>query len=129
MSKPIYIIDGNNFSTYEELFREITQVLAPGAIDSWIHSLDALNDYLYRGDDKPREAFILVWKDSALSKTRLGYSETIRRLESSLKRCHPSNIPILQERIALAKQNQGITFFDEIIDIIREHEDIELRLG
>jgi RNAse (barnase) inhibitor barstar len=128
MGKPIYIIDGGNFSTYGEFFREITKVLVPDAIEGWIRNLDVLNDYLYRGDDKPEGGFILIWKNSALSKTRLGYSETIRWLESHLKICHPANIPIIQERIALAKQNKGITFFDEIVDVIRVHEDIELRL-
>lgn len=128
MSRPVYVIDGNNFSSYEEFFHEITKVLVPGAIDRWIRNLDALNDYLYRGDDKPEGSFILVWKNSALSKTRLGYSETIRWLEGHLKICHPCNIPIIQERIALTGQNQGTTFFDEIIDVVREHEDIELRL-
>ena len=128
MSKPIYVLDGSNFSTYEEFFREIVKVLVPGVIEGRIRNLNGLNDWLYRGDDKPEGGFILVWKNSALSKMRLGYSETIRRLEGNLKVCHPVNIPIIQERIALAKQHKGITFFDEIVDVIRVHEDIELRL-
>src|SRR4051812_30509469 len=128
MSKSIFVINGSNFSTYEEFFREITKVLVPDAMEGWIRNLSKLDDYLYRGDDKPEGGFILIWKDSALSKMRLGYSETIRWLEGNLKVCHPVNIPIIHEKIALAKENKGITFFDMVVDVIRAHEDIELRL-
>ena len=128
MNKPTYVIDGSNFSTYEEFFREITRTLIPGAIDRWLHNLDALNDHLYRGDDKPEGGLVLIWRNSALSKARLGYPETIRRLENNLKICHPTAIPIIQQRIELAKQNKGVTFFDEVIEVIRVHEDVELRL-
>jgi hypothetical protein len=128
MGKPIYVLDGNTFSTHEEFYREITQALIPGAVEGWIHSLDALNDYLYRGDDKPEGGFILLWKNSTLSRERLGHPETARRLEAMLKRCHPLNVPSIRDRISLAKQNVGATFFDEIVEVITLHEDVELRM-
>jgi len=54
MEKPTLIVDGNDFFTLEEFLLKIRDVLAPSAGDRWIHNLDALNDELYRGDEKPK---------------------------------------------------------------------------
>jgi hypothetical protein len=128
MEKPILIIDGNNFSTLEGFFLEIRNVLAPSANDKWIHSLDAFNDELYRGDEKPQEGFTLVWKNAAASKDRLSYPETVRQLESSLQRCHPLSREHIMANIEAAKHGEGRTVFDQLIEIIGVHEDVDLRL-
>lgn len=128
MEKPTLLIDGNDFSTLEGFLLEIRDVLAPSANDEWIHGLDALNDELSRGDEKPQEGFTLVWKNSATSKDRLSYPETVRQLEKKLRRCHPSNREHLTGRIEAAKRSEGTTVFDWIVEIIVAHEDVELRL-
>lgn len=128
MSKKSFHINGDKFSTLQEFFREIGRVLIPGAADGWIHNLDAFNDVLYRGDHKPEGGFILVWRNSDVSRIKLGYPETILQLERRLLICHPANRPIIRDRILLAKQNEGPTLFDDLVEIIRGHQDIELIL-
>jgi RNAse (barnase) inhibitor barstar len=70
MSKRTYLIDGERFSTLEEFFDQISAHVIPGA--SWARNLDAFNDILRGGFGTPEEGFILEWRNSALSKTRLG---------------------------------------------------------
>lgn len=128
MSKKIYEIDGNNFSTLEEFAREFTDKLQLETY--WSGNLDAFNDILRGGFGTPEEGFILVWKNSSLSKYRLGYDEAIRQLEKRLERCHPTNKSLVQLELEQAKQHQSLTVFDWLVEIIgdEEHNDIELRL-
>jgi hypothetical protein len=128
MEKPTLVIDGNDFSTLEGFLLKIRDVLAPSANDEWIHNLDAFNDELYRGDEKPQEDFTLVWKNSATSKDKLSYAETVRQLEKRLQKCHPLNRAHVQKNIEAAKKGEGTTVFDWLVEIIGVHEDIELRL-
>lgn len=128
MSKQIYTVDGENFSTLEEFWDEISRVLIPN--EFWGKNLDAFNDILHGGFGTPDEGFILVWKNSSLSKERLGFSETIRQLEKRLERCHPLNRDSVRSQIEEAKRHEFPTVFDWLIEIIeyKEHADIELRL-
>jgi hypothetical protein len=49
------------------------------------------------------------------------------RLASS--NLHPSNVPSFQERLEVARRNEGPTMFDFLIEIIRGNaEHVELRL-
>lgn len=50
-----YEIDGSRFSTLEEFFDEISQVLIPGVF--WGHNLDGFNDILRGGFGTPRRVF------------------------------------------------------------------------
>ncbi|MBA2738009.1 MAG: barstar family protein [Pyrinomonadaceae bacterium] len=128
MSKRIYEIDGNNFSTLEEFWDEISRVLIPDVY--WGRNLDAFNDILRGGFGTPEEGFILVWKNSSLSRERLGYAETTRQLEKRLERCHPTNRDSVKLQIEESKQNKFPTVFEWLVEIIEyeEHDDIELRL-
>jgi RNAse (barnase) inhibitor barstar len=128
LNKRIYYIDGKDFSTLEEFFTAISDVLIPRAVKGWIHNLDAFNDLLWRGDDIPVDGFTLHWKNSAVSRENLGYRETVRQLEKSLQKSHPINRRILEHEIELARTNKGETVFDRIIDIIKSHETIHLIL-
>jgi RNAse (barnase) inhibitor barstar len=128
LNKRIYYIDRKDFSTLDEFFNAISDVLIPGAVKGWIHNLDAFNDLLWRGDDIPVDGFTLHWKNSAVSRENLGYQETVRQLEKSLLQSHPINRKALVEQIELARTNKGETVFDRIIDIIKHHETIHLIL-
>ena len=128
MSKQIYIIDGNKFSTLEEFWEEIGHVLMGIPNAYWGRNLDAFNDILYGGWGTPDEGFILIWKNSSLSRTKLGYPETVRQLERRLKICHPVNREHVKRGIESAGRNEGQTVFDWLVEIIREHKDIELML-
>jgi RNAse (barnase) inhibitor barstar len=128
MSKRIYTLDGNNFSTLEEFWEEIGYVLMGVRDAHWGRNLDAFRDILCGGWGTPDEGFILVWKNSAVSRERLGYPETVRQLEKRLQVCHPTAREITKSKIELAKQNKGTTVFDWLVEIIREEESVELRL-
>lgn len=125
-NKKVYIVDGSRFSTLSEAAVEFTRVL--GLSESWNGNLDAFNDFLRGGFGTPEDGFILVWRHSEISRERLGHFETLLWLEERVHHCHPSNVAHIQERITAARQNEGETLFDTLVDIIRGHEDIELRL-
>src|SRR5438034_8914852 len=100
MAKAVCEIDGRDFSTLEEFYGVVTRVLIPGA--EWGHNLDAFNDILRGGFGTPEGGFVLRWKNSQLSRERLGYDETVRQLESRLSRCHPSNRTFVREDLKQA---------------------------
>ena len=128
MERRIYEIDGANSSTLEEFADHFTRQL--NLQTNWRGNLDALNDILHGGFGTPENGFVLVWKNSALSKQRLGYPETVRWLHERIPRCHPSNVNPLRQRLALADKHEGETLFDTLVKIItaEDHADIELRL-
>ncbi|MBV9927538.1 MAG: barstar family protein [Acidobacteria bacterium] len=128
MGKRIYEVDGRDSTTFEEFAADFTERLSL-EID-WGGNLDAFNDILHGGFGTPEEGFVLVWKNSALSKERLGYPETIKWLEERMRRCHPLSVEHLRQRLALARQEKGETLFDTLVGIItdKDHRGIELRL-
>jgi RNAse (barnase) inhibitor barstar len=114
-----YEIDGKRFSTLEEFFEEISEVLIPDVF--WGHNLDAFNDILRGGFGTPEQGFRLVWKNSDLSRERLGYSETVRQLKLRLARCHQLNRESVAETLESALKNEGATVFDWLVEIIKVH--------
>ncbi|WGW05473.1 barstar family protein [Tropicibacter oceani] len=114
-----YRIDGERFSTLEEFYEEISRVLIPNV--SWGHNLDAFNDILRGGFGTPDEGFILIWENSALSKKRLGYPETVRILERRLDRCHPTAHRSVKRQLRDAGNNKGATVFVWLVEVIRAH--------
>jgi RNAse (barnase) inhibitor barstar len=124
----VYAIDGASFSTLEGFWDEVSEKLIPG--EFWGRNLDAFNDILYGGFGTPEEGFVLVWKNSSLSKERLGHAETARWYEDALKRCHPSGVARMREGLARAQRGEGPTLFDWLVEIITDenHRDVELRL-
>src|SRR5262245_56630831 len=69
-------IDGARFGSLEEFYDEVGEQLIPGA--TWGRNLDAFDDILRGGFGTPDEGFVLVWKNHAISRERLGYKETVR---------------------------------------------------
>ncbi len=128
MDKQTYCIDGARFSTLDEFFAEISRVLIPGAI--WGRNLDAFHDILGGGFGTPDGGFVLVWKHPELSRTRLGYAETVRQLEQRLKRCHPLSVPGVRDDLARAQRGESTTVFDWLVQMLHDNSDwgVELRL-
>jgi RNAse (barnase) inhibitor barstar len=124
--KKEYVVDGARFDTLEDAAAEFTRVL--GLTMPWQGNLDAFNDFLCGGFGTPDEGFVLVWRGSAVSRERLGYGETIKWLEERAQKCHPTNVPVMQQRVAAARRGEGQTLFDILVEIIQDHEDIDLRL-
>jgi RNAse (barnase) inhibitor barstar len=114
-----YEIDGEDFSTLEEFYEEISRVLIPGA--TWGRNLDAFNDILRGGFGTPDEGFALRWKNHDVSRQRLAYPETVRQLEKTLHRCHPTNRESVRRELDLARAGQGPTVFDWLLEILAVH--------
>ena len=116
-----YEIDGTNFSTLEGFYDEISQSVIPGA--AWGRNLDAFNDILRGGFGTPANGFTLRWKNHDISRHSLGYRETVRQLEKTLQRCHPTNRNAVRAELDLARANQGPTVFDWLLEIIAIHSE------
>jgi RNAse (barnase) inhibitor barstar len=117
--KKNYEIDGLEFATLEQFYEVVSRVLIPGA--EWGHNLDAFNDILRGGFGTPEGGFILRWKNSAVSRERLGYDETLRQLNRRLTRCHPSNRQSVGMDVERARECVGPTVFDWLVEIIEVH--------
>ncbi len=118
MDKPKFVLDGKVFKTLEEFYDEITILLS---LPSWWgRNLDAFNDVL-RSDFMPEQGYIIIWKNSHLSKEFLGYEETGRQLTKQLEKCHPDNVLFIQRQLDDAKQRIGPTVFDWLVEVILNH--------
>ncbi len=134
MSKKTYIIDGEAFSTLAEFAQHFSAVLLEDY--QWHGNLDALNDILRGGFGTPDEGFVLVWRNSELSRRRLSYSETVKWLKACRKSCHPSNVENVDRELYAARKSEGTTLFDWLVEIICDHgpggsndeDGVELRL-
>lgn len=73
MPKQIYEIDGARINSLEDFFAEVSHNIIPNA--EWGRNLDAFNDILRGGFGTPDEGFVIRWKNSALSRERLGYGQ------------------------------------------------------
>jgi hypothetical protein len=125
-TKRVYVVDGSRFATLAEAAAEFTRVL--GLTMPWSGNLDAFNDFLRGGFGTPDDGFTLIWQHSGISRERLGYNETLRWLQERVHSCHSSNVDHFQEHIAAARRREGKTLFDTLVEIIRDHNDIDLRL-
>jgi len=119
MTKVEYIVDGEKFNTLDEFYDTVSRVLIPGAF--WGRNLDAFNDILRGGFGTPEGGFVLRWKNSAVSRERLGYAETIRWLERRLAHCILENRRSFGERLDLARKETGSTLFDMLVGIVQDH--------
>jgi len=120
-------IDGERFSTLEELDHEVSRIVIPGA--SWVRNLDAFNGILNGGFGNPDNGFRLVWRNSDRSRQVLGHDETARQLRLRLTWCHPLSRDHVATELAEAQVGRGPTTFDWIVEILRAHDDIELVLS
>jgi RNAse (barnase) inhibitor barstar len=129
MSKEI-IIDGNSFETLEGFYNEVERKLTKGLDWKIGRNLDSFNDVLWGGfgvhDNE--EPLKLYWKNAAKSRRDLGQGETEQYLNEKLKRCHPSNASFVKKELQDAKAGKGKMVFDILLDIIKEHDHIQLQL-
>ena len=119
MEKQTFVIDGTQFSSLLEFAQYFSNLVLKDY--DWRGNLDAFNDILRGGFGTPEGGFILRWENSALSRQRLGYAETIKWTEEHIQSCHPSNVSHLNQRLAELKQWRGETLFDTIVEIIQVH--------
>jgi RNAse (barnase) inhibitor barstar len=117
--KRVYEIDGTDFTSLDEFYDAISKNLIPSA--AWGRNLDAFNDILRGGFGTPREGFVLRWKNTDLSRERLGYPETIRQLRSRLAKCRSDHRDRVADELARAEALKGKTVFDWLVEIVQIH--------
>ena len=115
-----FIIDGNNFNTLDEFYDEIDKLLTKDLTWKTGHNLDAFNDLLRGGFGVHEygEPILIKWLNYNKSKSDFGYKSTILYYKNILKKCHPTNIEYIKNKIKDAKLNKGETLMDIIIEII-----------
>jgi hypothetical protein len=127
MEKPVYRIDGRCCTDFAGLIAEFDRTFG----DVWGHgywtgNLDAFNDML----DWPNEgeAYVLIWSDCESARQHLGHQAMAGWLRDKLGQCRPGFGQHWQAELADAERERGRTFFDWLVEIVREHPQIELRL-
>ena len=123
-----FVIDGARFQDLDGFYQEVDKEMMGG--ESWGRNLDAFNDILHgdMGRVPSNETFILVWRNSARSRTALGHAETARWLRANLDHVHPTNRATNERRAEAAERGEGETLYDTLVRIIRHHENIAFRL-
>lgn len=130
MSKKEIIIEGSRFNDVEGFYTEVDKVFTKDLSWKTGHNLDAFNDLLLGGFGvyEYGEPITIIWENANKSKEDLGYNATVIHYESMLMKCHQTNIDNVKVLLESAKQEKGDTIFDIIIQIIKEHDEIEIML-
>ena len=123
MAKKVYEIDGRKVEDLPGFFREFGRQVIPGF--RWGENLDALDDVLAGGFGTPDDGFVLVWRDSEISKKHLGHEAMARKIEERLTRYRSA---AAEDELAAARRGEGETIFDLLVDIIQGHPEVELVL-
>jgi RNAse (barnase) inhibitor barstar len=123
-------IDGARFSNLKSFYDEVERGLTSGLPWKIGRNLDAFDDVLEGGFGMHDylEEVELVWRNSDRSKLKLGYEETVEYLQEKLKKCHPTAREDVREKLELAKNGEGETLFEIIVDIIKGHQHIKLKM-
>lgn len=121
-----YVLPGEQLTSESEFYRVLGEVInGPGGYFG--SNLDALRD-CFAGAYRPSEPYTLHWRNSDRSRELLGYETTVEVLRSRLKRCHRSNRTAIREAIKRAESGKGPTFFDEVLSVIEEADNVTLIL-
>lgn len=119
---------GRNIDDISTFYAEINRVFM--AEEDWrlADSLDALNDLLYGGYGaiKGREPIRIVWHDIAASRSALGVGTTRAFLAEKLQRPDLFNVDAIGRQLHALDLGTGQTYFEIVIRIIGDHQNIEL---
>ncbi|HVY88588.1 MAG TPA: barstar family protein [Hyphomonadaceae bacterium] len=118
-SRKEFAIDGTKVSSIATFAEEFSRSVL--GTYKWNGNLDAFNDILRGGFGTPDDGFLIKWQNSAVSRERLGYAQTVRELQDRLTTCHPSNRNGVQREISRAQRKEGPTAFDWLVEIIQDH--------
>ena len=91
-------------------------------------SLDAFNDLLYGSfwEIKGKEKIQLIWKDIEQNQKSLGFQTTLEFYQNKLKSPEIFNRKFVLSKIDELHNGVGLTFFEIILEIIADHENIIL---
>ena len=127
MTKTI-IIDGNNIYDIPSFYDEINRVFM--SKEDWKigQSLDALSDMFYGGygEITGNENISLIWKNFDRNKKDLGIESTKSYYQNKLKSPAIFNVDFVYKKLVELDAGTGKTYFDIILEIIGEHQNIKL---
>ena len=91
-------------------------------------SLDAFNDLLYGsfGEIKGKEKIQLIWKDIEKNQKSLGFQTTLEFYQTKLKSPEIFNQNFVINKINELQNGVGLTFFEIVLEIIANHDNIML---
>ena len=91
-------------------------------------SLDAFNDLLYGsfGEIKGKEKIQLIWKDIEQNQKSLGFKTTLEFYQNKLKSPEIFNSKFILTKIDELQNGVGFTFFEIVLEIISDHDNIIL---
>lgn len=115
----VYEINGARIASLEDFWAEAGARIGCGGYFG--RNLDAFADCLTGGFGTPEDGdYAVVWRNHVLSRTALGYPETLRQLEKRLDHCHPDNRPRVRAELDEARAGRGPTVFDWLVEIFEE---------
>lgn len=122
------IIEGKNINNIETFYEEVNRVFM--SQENWkiAQSLDALNDMLYGsfGEIKGKEKIQLIWKDIKQNQKSLGFQTTLEFYQNKLKSPEIFNRKFVLRKIDELHDGVGPTFFEIVLEIISDHDNIML---
>ncbi len=123
-----YLIQGERVTSLESFYALMGEAVN-GPDGYFGTSLDAFTDCLAGGFGTPDDGgYTIRWQNSKASQMALGYPETVHQLTLRLGRCHPENRAAVSEEVERVRRGEGPTVFDWLVEIMREAEDVELKL-
>ena len=122
------IIEGKNINNIETFYEEVNRVFM--SQENWkiAQSLDAFSDMLYGsfGEIKGKEKIQLIWKDIEQNQKSLGFQTTLEFYQNKLKSPEIFNHKFVLSKINELYNDVGFTFFEIVLEIIANHENIIL---
>lgn len=120
------IIEGTNINNIETFYEEVNRVFM--SQENWkiAQSLDAFNDLLYGsfGEIKGKEKIQLIWKDIEQNQKSLGFQTTLEFYQNKLKSPEIFNRKFVLSKIDELHHGVGLTFFEIVLEIISDHDNI-----
>ena len=122
------IIEGKNITNIETFYEKVNRVFMSHEDWKIAQSLDAFNDMLYGsfGEIKGKEKIQLIWKDLEQNQKMLGFQTTLEFYQNKLKSPEIFNRKFVLSKIDELHNGVGLTFFEIILEIIADHENIIL---
>ena len=121
-------IEGKNINNIETFYEEVNRVFM--SQENWkiAQSLDAFNDLLYGsfGEIKGKEKIQLIWKDMEQNQKSLGFQTTLEFYQNKLKSPEIFNHKFVLSKIDELHNGVGLTFFEIVLEIIANHDNIML---
>ena len=124
------VINGVLIHDIVSFYKEVNGVFMQTENWQLAESLDAFNDLLYGsyGIIKDAEPLILVWKNHEQSRAALGKAATMAYYEKKLYAGSPFNQELIAQKLSELRDDKGLTYFDILIEIIKDHKNITLVL-